>query len=177
MSVRGRIFELLARQAVSFEEISHPPVSGCDDSRSYRAAAGWPVASGASSKCILFHAKERFYLVVTTAGEDIKARKFKKEFGTKDIRFATPDEVFQHTGCTIGSMPPFGVPEAIPIFVDGRIFEKKHFMFNPADPERSIRIATEAFHNLLAGLPNPTQVFTLTADGTGALTFTPVSPA
>lgn len=164
MSPRERIERVL--EGVAAERLKHPPVAGCDDSLAHRTATGW---TGASSKCILFHAKGKFYLVVTTAEREIKARRFKKPFGTKDIRFATPEEVTAQTGCTVGSLPPFGVPEAIPIFVDGRIFDAANFMFNPADPELSVKIATADLRRVLKSLPNPVTVFSPQPDGDGFL--------
>ena len=140
MSVYDAIITLLDKAHVPFESIEHDPVESCEDSLAHRNAAGW---SGASSKCILFHAKERFYLVVTTADRMIKARNFKKPFGTKNIRFATPEEALEQTGCRIGSMPPFGFENAeLPIFVDRAIFNHIEFMFNPADPTKSFKIIT-----------------------------------
>jgi prolyl-tRNA editing enzyme YbaK/EbsC (Cys-tRNA(Pro) deacylase) len=54
-----------------------------------------------------FYAKWEFYLVITIWDKDIKARKFKKEFGTKDIRFATQEEITNIIWATIWSIPPF----------------------------------------------------------------------
>lgn len=163
MSIYARIVRRLGELGVAFDTLTHPEVSGCDDSVAYRSQAGW---KGASSKCILFHAKGRFYLVVTTAERVLKARLFKKEFGTKDIRFAHPEELERETGCAIGSMPPFGhdAPD-LPIYLDGRIFEAEHFMFNPADPTVSLRIATADLKRVYGAMPNPVKVFSEDIDG------------
>lgn len=148
-------------------------MTGCDDSVARRAAAGW---TGASSKCIVFHAKGAFHLVVTTAEVEIKARRFKQPFGTKDIRFATPEEVRAATGCEVGSVPPFGHPAPeLPIFVDARIGAAETFMFNPAVPTESARIAGADVARVLAALPNPVTWFAEGADG--VLEFTPVARA
>ncbi|MFQ5508937.1 MAG: aminoacyl-tRNA deacylase [Leptospirillia bacterium] len=152
MSIRDRIIAHLEGLGIPFERLAHPAVTGCDDSLAHRTAAGW---RGASSKCILFHAKGNFYLVVTTADREIKARLFKKPFGTKNIRFSTPEEVMEKTGCTVGSMPPFGFENpAVPIFLDGRILSAGHFMFNPAEPTESLRITTR---DLIPVLDNVTR--------------------
>jgi Ala-tRNA(Pro) deacylase len=143
----SRILALLEETGVEYESLDHPPVSSCDDSLARRQAAGW---TGASSKCILFHAKGVFHLVVTTADRAINARHFKKQFGTKNIRFAKPEEVLEHAGCAIGSLPPVlpGVPD-VTSFVDRAILVQEHFMFNPADPERSLRILSRDLPRLL----------------------------
>lgn len=155
--IRARIVARLEALGVPYESLRHPPVTGCDDSVRYRREAGW---EGASSKCILFHAKGRFYLVVTTAEREIKARRFKREFGTKDIRFATPEEVREVTGCAVGSVPPFGHDgPPLPIYVDDRIFTASHFLFNPADPTESLRIPTDGLRAVYAAGPDPVTVF------------------
>ena len=88
MNAYDSVIALLEAQGAEYERISHGVVKGCEDSLACRREAGW---TGASSKCILFHAKGNFHLVVTTAEEKINGRKFKKQFGTKNIRFASPD--------------------------------------------------------------------------------------
>jgi Ala-tRNA(Pro) deacylase len=169
-TVRARILERLKAAGVPFETLTHPPVASCEDSACHRSAAGW---AGVGSKCILFHAKGRFYLVVTTADREIKARRFKQPFGTKDIRFATPEEVRRETGCAVGSVPPFGHDgEGLQIFVDERIFEAGHFMFNPAVPTESVRIPAEGLRRVYAGGPDTVTVFL--PDAEGRLEFTPL---
>jgi Ala-tRNA(Pro) deacylase len=169
-AVREAILALLNRLGVPYDLLAHPPVAGCDDSVRHRTAAGW---AGASSKCIVFHGRGAFYIVVTTAEVEIKARRFKKPFGTKDIRFATPEEVRAATGCEVGSVPPFGHPNpGPPIFVDARIGAADWFLFNPAVPTESARIAGADVGRVLAALPNPVTWFSEGNDG--ALEFTPV---
>jgi prolyl-tRNA editing enzyme YbaK/EbsC (Cys-tRNA(Pro) deacylase) len=172
MSVYDTIIDILETSGAQYERITHEAVTHCEDSLAHRTAAGW---SGASSKCILFHAKGVFHLVVTTAGEKINGRKFKRQFGTKNIRFASPEEVSGHTGCAIGSMPPLGItsPE-VPIYVDARILDAEHFMFNPAVPTKSLRIQTADMPKLYAAVPNPVKWFRPGEDGRFEFAATPV---
>ncbi len=81
MSPYKNIVAILSDLGIPYEELKHPEVAGCDDSQEYRRRAGW---DGASSKCIVFHARGHFYMVVTCAQYTIKARRFKKQFGTKN---------------------------------------------------------------------------------------------
>jgi Ala-tRNA(Pro) deacylase len=151
------IRDLLRRMGISYDEIEHAPVGSCEESLAFRGQAGW---SGASSKCILLKAKGKYYLLVTTAEKEIKARLFKKEFGTKDIRFANREELLEVTGCDPGSVPPFGHRDpSVPFFVDENIFRAEHFMFNPAVATKSIRIRTEDLKRVYAAVPNPVSIF------------------
>jgi Ala-tRNA(Pro) deacylase len=151
------IRDLLERMGVPYDEIEHPPVGSCEESLGFRGQAGW---SGASSKCILLKAKGKYYLLVTTAEKEIKARLFKKEFGTKDIRFANRDELMEVTGCDPGSVPPFGHRDpALPFYVDEDILKADYFMFNPDVPTKSFRIGTRDLLRIYAAVPNPVSTF------------------
>lgn len=84
------ILAILEHTHIPFDEIKHEASVSCEHSRELREKAG---LTGAGSKNIVFHAKGNFYLVTTLGDKDIKARRFKKEFGTKDIRFASQEEI------------------------------------------------------------------------------------
>jgi prolyl-tRNA editing enzyme YbaK/EbsC (Cys-tRNA(Pro) deacylase) len=148
---------------VDWSELAHAPVEGCEDSAAYRRQAGW---RGADSKCILFHAKGVFHLVVTTRQRQVNARRFKKPFGTKNIRFATPEEVERVLGCRVGSVPPLplGAPE-VPVYADEAILGEEWFHFNPGDPERSFRIRSTSLPPLYSWLENPCLWFREEEDG------------
>lgn len=151
------IRDLLTRMGIPYDEIEHPPVGSCEESLAYRGQAGW---DGVSSKCILLKAKGKYYLLVTTAEKEVRARLFKKEFGTKDIRFATREELLDVTGCDPGSVPPFGHRDpTLPIYVDADILRAAKFMFNPAVPTRSFRIGTRDLQRIYAVVPNPVSTF------------------
>ncbi len=157
MNIYQNIKDLLESLDIPYETIEHPNVKTCADSAKYRAEHGW---IGAGSKNILFHAKGKFYLVVTIAEKDIKARRFKKEFGTKNIRFANAEELDKVTGCQSGSIPPFGhLNEELPIYVDNDIFEQDYFMFNPADPTKSIKLTTSDLKKIYKHIPNRVVIF------------------
>jgi Ala-tRNA(Pro) deacylase len=151
------IKDFLQRLGISCDEIEHEPVGSCEESLAFRGQAGW---SGASSKCILLKAKGKYYLLVTTAEKEIKARLFKKEFGTKDIRFANREELMEVTGCDPGSVPPFGHRDpSLPLYLDENIFRAEYFMFNPAVAIKSFRIRTEDLRRIYAAIPNPVCAF------------------
>lgn len=170
-AIYENITETLMDVGVAYEEIDHPPVKTTDDSAKYRGEAGW--TKGLGSKNIVFHAKGEFYVVVTTAGTEIKARLFKKEFGTKDIRFATAEELSDQTGCLSGAVPPFGYSRPdIPIYVDRAIFDAEYFMFNPGIHTKSIRIEPKDLMAVYRKVGNPVKLFAAAETG---LTVEPVA--
>lgn len=151
------IIKILKDLNIKFDEIEHEISKTCDDSKRFRDEK-WLVWLG--SKNIVFHAKWNFYLVVTHWDKQIKARNFKKEFGSKDIRFATQDEITPLLGAIIWSIPPFGFNNYwIKIFVDNEIFESEYFIFNPSIPTKSIRIKSEDLKRIYDNLENEDKYF------------------
>lgn len=151
------ILSTLQKNDISFTEISHEPSTSCEHSKEMRAKQ-W--LEGIWSKNIVFHAKWKFYLVTTLWDKDIKARNFKHEFGTKDIRFASQEEITREIWATIGSIPPFGFENSeIPIFVDTEIFEHDFFCFNPGTPEKSIQISTQNLLWIYKNMQNSVKIF------------------
>lgn len=158
INVYENIKSTLSNLGIDYEEIEHEEVKTTEDSKNERAKSGW--TTGIGSKNIVFHAKGKFYLVVTTAGKDIKAKKFKKEFGTKDIRFAYDEELMENTGCKSGAVPPFGhFNKELPIYVDKDIFGYEYFMFNPALHTKSIRIKPEELKKIYSKIENSVKIF------------------
>lgn len=151
------IIEKLKKLNIDFDELDHEESKSCDDSKSFRQQAWF---DWIGSKNIVFHAKWKFYLVTTIWDKDLKARKFKKEFGTKDIRFASQEEITKEINWVIWSIPPFGFENTeIPIFVDKEIFEHEYFMFNPADATKTIRIKTSDLKIIYESLENQVKLF------------------
>ncbi len=157
-----QIHNLLCELQISFSEIQHEASTSCDHSKELRSKA-WLV--GVGSKNIVFHAKWNFYVVTTLWDKDIKARNFKHEFGTKDIRFASQEEISAQIGAAIGSIPPFGFSnKTIPVYVDEEIFSHEFFCFNPWDPTLSVQISTEDLRKVYTSLQNPCTFFRFTED-------------
>lgn len=49
-----------------------------------------------------------FYLAVMSASKKFSWKHVKKLLKIKNMRFATPEEVLERTGCLPGAVPPFG---------------------------------------------------------------------
>ncbi|MDD3145093.1 MAG: YbaK/EbsC family protein [Candidatus Gracilibacteria bacterium] len=151
------IKKILKEKDISFDEIEHGESQSCEDSKRFRSEA---CLDGIGSKNIVFHAKGEYYLVTTIGDKEIKARRFKKEFGTKDIRFAYQDEITNLLGATIGSIPPFGFQnKTIKIFVDKVIFDSEYFMFNPGISTKTIRVKTSDLLEIYKSLKNEIKIF------------------
>lgn len=151
------IIHFLKSNSIAYTEILHEPSTSCEHSQEMRKQQG---LEGIGSKNIVFHAKGNFYLVTTLGDKDIKARNFKHEFGTKDIRFASQEEITKVSGATIGSIPPFGFENTfLPLYVDQEIFSHTYFCFNPGVPHISIQIATVDLAKIYDLIDNPVKIF------------------
>lgn len=157
------IIKILKDLSIKFDEIEHEMSKSCDDSKRFRDDK-WLIWLW--SKNIVFHCKWNFYLVVTHWDKQIKARNFKKEFWSKDIRFASQDEITPLLGATIWSIPSFWFENStIKIFVDNEIFESKYFIFNPSIPTKSIRIKSDDLRKIYDNLENEVKYFIQEEDG------------
>lgn len=157
MNNHDRIITILESKEIPFDCITHAVSQSCEDSRAYREAAG---LVGQGSKNIVFHARGKFYLVTTLAEKSIRARNFKHEFGTKDIRFASQEEITTAIDATIGSIPPFGFENTqIPLYVDAEIFDHEYFIFNPSIATESVRVKTTDLRKIYDDMANPIRYF------------------
>lgn len=155
--IYNNIIKILKDLNINFDEINHEASTSCEHSKELRKIA-W--LEWVWSKNIIFHAKWNFYLVTTLWDKDIKARRFKHEFKTKDIRFANQDEITNLWLWVIWSISPFWFEnQDIPIYIDNEIFKNEHFMFNPADPCKSIRVKTIDLWKIYKNLKNQIKFF------------------
>lgn len=158
------IYNLLKKLKIDYEEIVHDEVISSEDSFNIRKNAGWQDFT--SAKNILFHAKGKFYLVVLNYDKVIKARIFKKEFGTKNIRFATKEELKEILNLSSGEVVSLGLENpSVPIYVDKDIFNFKFFAFTPANKRKSLKISTNDLLRIYENIRNPVTVFYIDSNG------------
>ncbi len=151
------IKNILEKLALPYKEIEHIASTSCDHSKELREKQ-WLEWIG--SKNIVFHAKGKYYLVTTLGDKDIKARNFKSQFGTKDIRFASQEEITKEIWGIIWCIPPFWFTNMkIPLFIDMEIFDYDYFLFNPWIAIKSIQVSTQDLKEIYKSLKNPISLF------------------
>ena len=81
---------------------------------------------GAIVKSLLFKTENNFILCLIAGDKKCSLNKLKKITCLKDIKMASPDEVKQHTGYTIGGVSPVGHLTYLQIYIDTTLerFEK-----------------------------------------------------
>ncbi len=80
--------------------------------------------------------------------------------GASKLSFASADEMAQLTGMTVGGVTVFGLPAAVPIFVDERVMALDYVILGTGGRHGKIKIAPEVFRRLpgsrvVAGLALP----------------------
>jgi prolyl-tRNA editing enzyme YbaK/EbsC (Cys-tRNA(Pro) deacylase) len=97
----------------------HPPIMELDVSTATvaLAAEAHGVEPGRIAKTLAFRVGEgRVILLVTSGIARIDNRKFKQAFGKG--KMLAPEEVAEATGHPVGGVCPFGLAQALPVYLD-----------------------------------------------------------
>ncbi len=145
-----KIKNLLQENHCWFETFKHEPVRTSEESASVRT--GYSLHQGA--KAMIIQIKEaggrRFVMLVFPADFRFDNNKVRASLNTKDIRFATEEEVCSITaGVEPGGVPPFGNLFGLEVIADPKLFENEKIIFNAGDRRFSIAIKSEDFKKLV----------------------------
>lgn len=150
-SVVEKIIKILTENNFWFEAFEHEPVRTSEEAA--RVRTGYTLRQGA--KAIIIRAKNSekdkiFVMLVFPADLRFDNEKVKKILNTKDIRFATEQEVSSITGgVEAGGIPPFGNLFGLEVVVDKKLFENKKIIFNAGDRRFSMAMRSEDYQKLV----------------------------
>ena len=68
---------------------------------------------------------------------------------SKNLRFATPEELKEMAGVEKGAVPPFGPLFGVEMIVDTTLFENEFMAFNAGSLETSIKMRTEDYKRIV----------------------------
>jgi prolyl-tRNA editing enzyme YbaK/EbsC (Cys-tRNA(Pro) deacylase) len=111
----------------------HKAVLTCEEAAEVR---GVDLATGAKAMLLKDTGKKltqegvEYYLAISSAANRFSSKQFKKVINCKSFRFATPEEVWDKTGCLPGAVPPFGRIFGVPVWVDRSLSRHKDINFN-----------------------------------------------
>jgi len=133
--VTKKIIAFLDCNGIDYEKLEHPPVT---TSSAASGARGSRLSQGA--KAIIVKANDAYYHLVISAAVPVDNNKLRKVLGTRRVRFATAEELFELTGCLPGAVPPFGNIFNLPVIMDNALMAEEIVYFNCGSHTVSLRM-------------------------------------
>jgi Ala-tRNA(Pro) deacylase len=144
-ALHDQLVSWLNRSGVAYRLVTHPPTPTSADAARVR---GEPLGCGA--KALVVKADGQFRLLVIPADRKLDSRLARKSLGTRELRFATPEELTATVELPPGAIPPFGEPLLhLPLVADAAV--GVHFpqvAFNAASLTASIIMAAADWERL-----------------------------
>ena len=118
--------DFLTKKNVTYKIFTHKPVYTSKEAANVR---GVKLKTGV--KTLILKTKEKkFIMALVAADKKIHFKKLKKIALTKDLKLASPKEVFEKTGCEVGSVHPFGNLYHLTVYLDVSIMQNDLVNFN-----------------------------------------------
>ncbi|MEK6970383.1 MAG: YbaK/EbsC family protein [archaeon] len=141
---RDRILSLLKELDIPFHPFTHEPVF-----TSEQAAAARQGNLHDGVKAMVCETERGIILALLAADRKLDLEKLAGLIKFKKIKFASKEKVAAHTGCEVGSVPPFGFPHPLPTYVDETVFDHENAEFNIGLHTESVRIKTIDLRKIL----------------------------
>ena len=106
---------------------------------------------GSIVKSLLFRNEGNFLLCLVSGDKRCSLNKLKKIFNSKDLSMASPDEVKDQTGYTIGGVSPVGHKNKLEILVDESLNTFKNLYAAAGHPNCIFKINFDELLNLTNG--------------------------
>ena len=107
---------------------------------------------GAIVKSLLFKNSDSYFLCLVSGDKRCSLNKLKKFFNSKDLSMASPDEVKDQTGYTIGGVSPVGHKNKLEILVDETLNRFKNLYAAAGHPNCIFKISFDELLNLTNGV-------------------------
>ena len=106
---------------------------------------------GSIVKSLLFRNEGNFLICLVSGDKRCSLNKLKKIFNSKDLSMASPDEVKDQTGYTIGGVSPVGHKNKLEILVDESLNRFKNLYAAAGHPNCIFKINFDELLNLTNG--------------------------
>lgn len=126
--------------------IFHP---GVDGTRTENAERALGVKAEKVLKSLVFRADDTYIAAVCTGRKHVAEERLKELAGVREVRLATPDEIFKVTGHTRGGVPVvqlFGMVAAV--YVDTEVMEQEWVYGSAGTEFAGMRLAPSVFRTL-----------------------------
>lgn len=140
------IRSLLDEYTVPYTFMEHE--AGVTSEEMVRIRKDYSLSEGA--KALILLTDIGFVQVVVPGDKKFKNSKLRKVIRTKDIRFATPDELATITdGILPGAVPPFGTLFNLTVYADEKLFVNDRIVFNCGERTASISMQSDDYRNVV----------------------------
>ena len=106
---------------------------------------------GAIVKSLLFKNGDNYFLCLVSGDKRCSLNKLKKFFNSKDLSMASPNDVKEQTGYTIGGVSPIGHTNSLQILVDGSLNRFKDLFAAAGHPNCIFKINFEDLKKITNG--------------------------
>lgn len=143
---REKIIRLFEKSKVSFNHITHDHVHTSEDAARVR---GNSVRQALKAIVLRVKGYEKDYVLCCLPGDKkIDFTKVKKVLGVRDCSLASPKQVFEVTGCKVGTVPPIGSVLGLDTFIDESVFFVGEVFFSCATHHDSIKTKPESLQKV-----------------------------
>lgn len=147
--VVSEIIALLSEHTMWYETFEHEAVRTSEEAAKVRT--GYTLNQGTKALILRVKAgsKKFFAMVIVPGDKKFDSEKVKTLLRSKDIRFATEEEVKEITkGVLPGGVPPFGNLFHIPVYADPAVFTQEKIIFNAGDRRFSVAMMSKDYLTL-----------------------------
>jgi prolyl-tRNA editing enzyme YbaK/EbsC (Cys-tRNA(Pro) deacylase) len=116
------------------------------DTAAFCATYGFRLDQSANAIVVVGKSDPRVYalcLVLADTRLDINGM-VRRRFGVKKASFASAEETVEITGMQIGGVTPYGLPDALPIWIDSRIMACQKVIVGGGSRDRKLLVPPES---------------------------------
>jgi Ala-tRNA(Pro) deacylase len=135
-----QIKKLLDDNHIKYAHYTHKHVHTSQDAAAIRNTNLDDAAKAIVLKVVRSDGREEFIQCVIQASKKIDLKKLKQLLNVNNAALASPDEVLKKTGCTVGSVPPFGILFGIPVYMDDGLLTRNEIVFSAGTHNDSIQM-------------------------------------
>ncbi|MGV8169309.1 MAG: YbaK/EbsC family protein [Candidatus Nanoarchaeia archaeon] len=142
----NEIIDFFQKKNVPFEHLIHEHVHRSEEAAKIRGNTLEQAA-----KAIVLKVKEKkskeysFIQCVISGSKKIDLKKLKVLLSLSNASLASPEEVLEKTGCTVGSVPPLGNLFGLEVFADSSIAEQEFIFFSAGTHNDSVRMRSSDY--------------------------------
>lgn len=152
MEIHDKILKTFKSHNMEFKHYVHDPVFTSQEAADIR---GVELKTGVKALVLKRKKREEYILVLLPADQQANLKLITELDGHR-IHLAEPKQVYEITGCTPGSVPPFGHKNVLKTYISNDVFENEIVNFNIGSHEQSAGIKSE---DLKVLLPEDTTYF------------------